>query len=177
MTHYRIIACTLGLILLAGLAYAAPVRPTKPRLPDEQRCLAGMEVVAVDIDNLPRDVVAAGVTKDDLRKIMVEKLEENGFTVTTEPVTPRLVLKILTLREEDRDDVMSLVLFLDIQQRVKLYRLDEDMTLPTATVPAWQQFPPDELGTVIKDRTGYAASLFVQVTKMAGSERAEGTAQ
>lgn len=173
MFHRRTLTAALAMILIAGLAYAAPIRPSKPRLPDEQRCLANIKTVAVEVDILPRDVVAAGVTKDDLRKIMVATLEENGFQVTTEPVTPRLVLKILTLREDDRDDVMSLVLFLDIQQRVKLYRLDEDMILPTATVPAWQQFDPKELGVVIKDRTQYASSLLVQVVKMAANERIE----
>lgn len=128
----------VGVLILvtvaAGVVMAAPILPRKPQLPDEVRCLTGLKRVSIAIDPLPQELVAAKVGADRLQAVLREELVRAGFEVVDENITPRLIVQCFTVVDPANPETIGVTTLLGVNQEVLLKRLDQEMTLPVATV-------------------------------------------
>jgi hypothetical protein len=119
----------LSLIVVAAIT-AAPILPQGQNLPDEVHCLAGIQTVSVDVDQVVGRVMDEKSLKVQFRKA----LKASGFLATQEAGTPHLVLQYIVATNQDVPGAVSLTTIISVHQRVDLHRMGKTMTLPVASI-------------------------------------------
>ena len=91
---------------------------------------------------------------------MRDSLTRAGFKVTDEATTPRLSL---VLHEEVQVHIPDSIVFtttLEVYQRVSLHRLNQDMTLPVATMVTVTRAPEDTAPSAAEQQTRQLIEMF-----------------
>ena len=116
-------------------AWAGPfINKPKVAMRDEMQGLANLRRVGLFINPLPRLLTGTDVTRDRLRTDIVKTLAGGGIEVLERETRPMLVLSVLTTHDRRDPDIHTVIIFVDIQQRVRIHRLEKDLSVPTATV-------------------------------------------
>ncbi len=151
---------------------AAPLVPTQPQLPDELRCLNGIERVEIVVDDLT-PLLRPRVTSATLTRRWTEMLEEAGFAVMPPdaPHDARLVLQYFTTKDDTAGACAALTTVISVHQRVRLERLDEAMTLPVSSVAVTTTCTPKTAGETSLRELERATRYFVRFVERAGGEQ------
>jgi len=136
VTRILIVCCSLVAALPLALT-AAPTFPVRENIPDELRCLQGIDSVSLDV-RVPKTVQSLGVNAEKLRKFIVKKLQEADMSVVDRnPEVPHIEATITTSRSPETTDVVAVVVTLEVKQRVMILRINgRPLTLPTTTFVA-----------------------------------------
>ena len=118
---------------------------------------------------MPKAFLDAGVREDDLRSRAKELLAEAGITTVPEDVTPKMSLMFLVLRDPAQDERIPFVLFADVQQKVRVHRLGEDLVVPTSTIIAADVVGRDELADVVMRQTALTIGSFIRFERQGAS--------
>ena len=165
------LSCFFGTLpLLVAIAYTTPLLPHREKLPDEARCLADIDEVSIEAASLPFLLKDAKLTSDMILKKVKEVLETNGIAVSEKSGTPRLKLHAITVTEPQDQTKVAVIVFIDVIQKVKVLRLDEDLTLPTATVLGRTLTTRDQLGKATLLQSEQAAHMFLTFLRQANRD-------
>ncbi len=165
-TQRILVTATVALLLGVSVAVVLGV-PILPRrnLADELRCLSGIRHVRVKVD------MAAMKEKADeqqrLRGVLTRTLERRGFEVTQQEDVPLLVIQYAAASNEAVPGGVVLTSILAVHQRVRLYRLNEDMTLPVAQVVVTNIGLQRELSDMLTGETERVADVFTDFVESA----------
>jgi hypothetical protein len=144
-----------------GIAVAAPYVPRLRVVSDEERSLARIEQVALVISPLPKEVTRAGLSKEKLHDQIKTKLVEIGYQVTADArTTPRLVVTVLVEADTASPDLLALIMFMDVQQKVRVHRLDSDLVVPTATISELALVGKSNMAQIVKDAADAVVTNF-----------------
>lgn len=160
-----ILAGSAAVLGLALCLRAGPMLPRPGDLPDEVRCLADIRTLSIEIVPLPPGITQQPAT-------LIERIEQvvqrHGFEVVEPPHTPRLALQCMVIRDEDTaPGVVAVTAILAVHHRVRLYRLEADMTLPVATVVTTGVGAAGKVADLVAEQTDVAAGLFVRSVEQA----------
>lgn len=141
-TRMWITAGLSALMIAAGSfvagVYAAPVRPSKPKLPPMVESLIGVTEVQLVIRDIPADLDKVGVTRNMVAQRVKEMLQEEDVRIvepSENPMAPELQFLAVSVREPKVGDALAYVYVLSLHQTMTHKGLKTDMTLPTWTVP------------------------------------------
>ena len=151
--------------------WAGPLTTRRASLPDEQLALANMRKVGLRINDLPHEMLISGLTRQKLEKVVKKQLTDAGFQIADDDTTPRLVLTPLILADESVRDTIGFIVFLDIQQRVRVLRLNEEYVVPTATLSAHGIAKRAALSEAVRERLEETTREFISYEKTATANR------
>ena len=164
--HHRRLTAWTTLILLAmvvGVAVAAPYVRRVRVVSDEEKSLARIEKVALVISALPEEATRGGLRKEKIRAQIKAKLVEIGYQVIADArATPRLVVTVQVKSDSASPDSLAVIVFLDVQQKVRVHRLDSDLVVPTATISELALAGKKNVAKIVKDAAEAAVTRFKQ---------------
>jgi len=169
----RTVLVGLILVLMVVAIQAAPILPQCLRLANEIRCLATISKVSIEIEPLPQLLLDAGVSSGRLEGVIRARLKAASIEVSQEDVMPRLVLKCVVVTDPAMPDAIAVILFLDVQQKVDLLRLNKQMVLPTATLLGSAQTKRDGLAFAALRECASATKMFIHYSRLATKELEE----
>lgn len=165
----------IGVVLFAAFAaswlVAAPVRPQKLKIPDEERCLAGIDSLTLTCEFYSPAIPAAGVEKEQVIEDMTKVLEGAGLAVRKDDITPRGTIQFFTATSDDTPDAIAITTILAVNQGVRIKRLDDDMVLPVSQIVTTAVCKRENLAVTIERETENAALLLTRYIKRATAEQ------
>lgn len=157
-----IIACT------AAVAIAAPIRPSKPKLPPEVIGLAGIEEVRVQVDPIPLAAKNAGIDQELLTVAFREEVERVGLKVVEREDVPKVVFQVMAPTHADHEDVIGVMTIVAVHQPVTIERTGKSLTVPTASMTRASISSVDrarfELDREVRSIAQFLATLIKQAT-------------
>jgi len=153
----------------AAAVCAAPFVPARTQVPDELRCLAGIQTVSHGIDQLPA-LAANDATRTRLDAAFREALEGAGFTLSDQPTPPRLGLQFFIGTDAGHADMVALTTILAVHQEVELRRLNQPMTLPVASIVTTALGERDQLEDLMLREIRAATRLLRRYVQSASRE-------
>ena len=126
--------CVALVLLIAAAVPAAPILSAKRKIADHHRSLSGLIEVSVHVWDLQNRVKGLGIRKTKTEQFLREQLEDSGFKIVTDTEAPRCILRIVTNVDERFPDAVSVGTMLEIEQRVTVHRVQEDLTVATAVI-------------------------------------------
>ena len=175
-TRRWLLTPSIVIIALAVVAWAAPVAPRSAELPDEVKAVAGLERLRMQVLALPEVVRDAGLTEQDLEKQLRGLLLDAGFELVDddaeEETPPPAVILYVQPAEADTDlrDVIAFGVFLEVKELARIHRIEQDLTLPTATLYAIKLCQKDALKSRIPKTVDEVIKSFLvaqQLTEVA----------
>ncbi|MAE66946.1 MAG: hypothetical protein CMJ18_22025 [Phycisphaeraceae bacterium] len=142
--RYAVGACAL--LVGAAAVLAGPM--LKRKLPDEVRCLNGLETISLVLEPLPRHVLD-NTTKESVDRVLRAALTKERFVVDDRIELPRLVVQFYDAVDESAPDTVGVTIVFSIHQRVHIHRLGQDMQLPVSTMVGTILDHKDDLDTSI----------------------------
>ncbi len=137
--NVTLVPVVCGLVATLPLALSAgPVFPVREQIPDELRCLQGIDSVSLDVARMPKTVRSMGLNAETLRKIIARRLKEaDKHIVERNPEVPHIEATVSISRTRKTADVVAVLVTLEVRQRVLMLRIKGDpLTLPTTTIVA-----------------------------------------
>lgn len=160
----------LPVACIALTAWAAPILARRAPLPGDILSVRDMHRARLNVEPLPRALVTAGVTEDKIRILLTNKLHEGGLTIGNDPDLPQLNFRARLVNDAEDEERVALVFLLEAQQRVKLYRLGEDLRVPTYTGGAMAVTDRAHLVEVATSKAREVASAMVGAVRHAGRQ-------
>jgi hypothetical protein len=108
------------------------------QLPDEILSLSQIKKVRVQFpESLPEDLIKAGMTNERFQTLAKKRLSNAGIELVETGDVPVLLIKAITITDPSIREATALIFFCDVQQRIKLIRLDRELEVPTCTAIAY----------------------------------------
>ncbi len=162
-----VIALFCTVTIIASALLAAPVGRDFREVPDELRVVANIKQLRVDVALLPAVLTEADVTRRQILEQATAKLTEVGFEVVEDEQAPLIMFTASTLEDPAMPDIIAYTVFVDVVQKVHLYRLEEDVTVPTATVSVQRLAKRSELVEELDDCIDQALDHFIRAERIA----------
>lgn len=112
---------------------------------DEARAYADIGRLQVEVPPFPKEIVKAGLQPMDIRQRAVAACKKAGVAVTDDEGDPKLSYKIGTIVDERFSDVVGFAVIIDMVQRARILRLDEELNFPTTSYILLDLQPADEI--------------------------------
>ena len=129
--HYP--ALLIIVVLLVGLvAWSAPILP-RPALSDEVLSLARLETAELIITGVPLSIHRTGVTARKIYEQWKSKLTVAGLKLSSGEGVPKLRVSTSSATDESMPDGVAFVIFVTLEQPVRVTRLEKELWLPTWT--------------------------------------------
>ena len=161
----RFIILAVTTLCAAGLITAAPLVPVKRKAPDEVRCLSALTSLRVSIDEIPEWIRQD--ERERLTALFRQAIQNQGFVVVEDADVPRLALQYTTAIDPDAvPDGMALTTLIAIHQGVKLLRLDDEMTLPVASIVSTSIGKKVHISKLMERETIKVSHMFARVAQM-----------
>ncbi|MAE65031.1 MAG: hypothetical protein CMJ18_12240 [Phycisphaeraceae bacterium] len=160
---------TVASVSLVGLAItAAPIIPERAKLPEELVSMSELTQLTLELRLLPEELRSAGVREEEVRRQIKTMLADAGMEVVAadERQIPGLRVAIEAGLERDLPDIVSLAVFIDIVQKVRVERLDRSLLLPTATVTHHEPKRLDQLDQAVRDFVGFTVRRFIDMQRL-----------
>ena len=125
---------TALVLLIASALPAGPILGKKRKIADEHKSLAGLTQMRMHVAPVPTRFKDLGVRRARLETFLQQELEESGFKIVTDTKAPRCILRIVVKVDERFPDVVCMGTLLEIEQRVKVHRVERDLKLATAAL-------------------------------------------
>ena len=126
--------CVALVLVIAAALPAAPILSTKQNITDDYMSVADLRELRVHVFPLRARFKDLGVRRAKLETLLQQELEESGFKIVTDTKAPRCVLRIVVKVDERFPDVVCMGTLLEIEQRVKVHRVERDLKLATAAL-------------------------------------------
>ena len=162
-----IFVATMLILAVLSALWAAPYVPGANRaLTDDVRCLRDLRTfsIEVQIQNGPPEISPA-----DAERLLIDRLTRRGFEIDMELTAPRLLLQIDVFGEQE-DEIRDVMTFLVLHEHVKVYRLDEDLTLRVNTTATFAKCMADELDETLAKQIEAAVKIFADWVNYAKSK-------
>ena len=169
--HGRMVVAVCLTVACVVTAGAAPFVRQRQTLPGELRGLANIRRISLQINPLPAEFREVGLTTKKIMDKAKADLEEAGFEIADFDVTPRLVFTALALTDQTVPDAIGFVVFLDIQQHVRILRLEQELIVPTATLSDHGLKKYSALSTGVMERIEATIGRFIAFEKQATKNR------
>lgn len=161
-----LIAVIAALTTLA--AWAGPFMHSPPAaVPDELKCLADLRRVSLYVNTLPKQLRDAGMTAQGVQEAAHKQLTDAGFEIIEDPSAPMLVFTALALVDPTVPDSIAFVVFIDVKQKVLIYRLERDMVVPTATLSAHGVKRVRSIKEGVEERFEFTVAQFISMERSA----------
>lgn len=161
----RTIVSAVMTLCVVGIITAAPMVPEKRKAPDEVRCLSALTSLRIGIDEIPE-----WISQDERQRLLAlfqTKIENQGFSVVTDGDGPRLALQYtIAMDKESVPDGVALATVVAVHQGVKVLRLDDEMTLPVASVLSTSIGKKANLRQLMERETIKVSRMFSHFTHM-----------
>ena len=109
----------------------------RERIADERASMANLGKINLEFSALhPILVDNHGLSKRELLADANEQLQSAGFDVVKNDMLPTVVLTIGIANDKLFPNVFSYTVYADLKQQVRIYRLNKDLVVPTATAAA-----------------------------------------
>jgi len=157
-----------SIALLTVMLPAAPILPTRRNLPDEIRCLVGIDRVRLEIAPISAQMRGVGVSQEKINGIIRKGITGSDIRIVSDEDAPMLSVTLWPMHTPDLPKVFAVVVMIDIQQRVALLRRDGDkMTLPTTSIMARNIGRMRQRGRILEDSCRTAVQLLVTTLRQA----------
>ena len=163
-----IVFALVGLLTL--LAWATPILPERGRLHDLVRSIKGIKQIGVKIDPLPELLEDAGVSAHRIRTRWVERLTEVGLVITGDEGHPQLRLNISATTDPAVPDGVAFNLYLMLEQRVRLPRLDYEFATPTYVIIMVALESKENMASAVNRTVDNILEGFIQNRELAEAE-------
>jgi hypothetical protein len=171
----------MGFVVCAGAialtAIAAPLgggggaAGRAPQIPDEILSLANVKQVRVEFENLPADLQKAGMTSERFQTFAKKKLTDAGIELVTTGDVPVLMIKAVTITDPSVPEATALIFFCDVQQRIKVMRIDRELNVPTCTAIAYATARRDKLGEMADRQADLVMTRLIDYVQMAAKAK------
>lgn len=155
----------------ASWLVAAPVRPRKMDIPDEERCLAGIDSLSINAEFYSPLIPAVGVEKESVVRQITQILSDANFEVRNDELAPRATIQFFTATSKDVPDAIALTTILAVNQGVTIKRLNDDMILPVSQIVTTAVCKKENLAVTVERETKNATQLMMGYIKRATSEQ------
>ena len=155
--------------LVPLVASSAPLLPKTVTVTDEIRSLAGLRNVQLKVDHIPGAMRDVGVDEASVMELISKLLEEAGIRIV-DTDAPTVVFKAIVI-DDKAHDLVSFTLFLDVQQRVHLHRLEQDLSLATFTAVCSAMTKRTQLGRLARRQMIHAANQLLSHLDEANNAR------
>lgn len=156
-----------ALLVVTAIVAAAPIIGQKRELPDEVRCLRDLDTVSIDIQEIHFALDDTGMRKR-LFTTFQRELERRGIAVDQQVGAPRLVIQYQIARDpQGAPESVALTTMIAVHQRVRLLRLDEQVTVPVASVLTTSMGPRRDLEKLMLRETEAAVRLLARWAELA----------
>lgn len=169
-TRLLVLVAVLSGFMLGSLAAATFMRRNK--VFEELRAFADIPSLRVDVDPLPPALTDVNLRADMIRERVENVIEKSEIKLTDDPSAPKLHLKTAVISDEMYPDVVGFILFIDLVQKTRIVRLDEEIFLPTATIPLFALRPKAELARTFSDKVDDGLRRVTVAIQMASDNRA-----
>ena len=119
---------TALVLLIVSALPAGPILSNKRKIADELKSLAGLTQMRMHVAPVPTRFKDMGVRKAKIDAFLRQELEESGFKIVTDTEAPRCILRIIGEVDERFPDAVSIGTVLEIEQRVTVHRIEQDLT-------------------------------------------------
>lgn len=149
--------------MLTLAAPAAPYLPTRPKVPDEIRCLKSMRSIQLIVETIPEGLAEHGLRMTDVQDLAGKLFKTEGFNLVNDHTAPIFNVSFRVMRDDSVPNVVGFMTFIEVKQTVRVVRLDEEeMMLPTATLLAYSLKRDHEVAEAALD------SLALTIRKLVG---------
>src|SRR5205085_2030069 len=101
-----------------------------------------------------------------------KRLTDAGIQLVTEGRdVPTLAIKAVTITDPSIPEATALIFFCDVQQRIKVLRIDRELEVPTCTAIAYATGRTDKLGDVADRRADIVMTRLITYVQMAEKAR------
>lgn len=172
MMHVRwtvVLILTVMTMTVAGFSIlAAPMLPEGTRLPAELESMADLEQLTLELRPLPTPVLQAGIRADHLKAQIEARLDDAGLEVVEAGNETLIGLRVVveTGTDPELPEFVSLAVFIDFIQPVRVERLGRQLVLPTATVTYHEPKRADKLGQGVHDFVDFAVRRFISMQQL-----------
>ena len=161
-----ILVATMLILAVLSALWAAPYIPgANQPLADDVRCLRDLRTFGIEVeirDGPPEFSPAAA------ERLLIDSLTRRGFEIDKEMAAPRLLLQIDVFGDPE-DETRDVLTFLVLHEHVKVYRLDEDLTLPVNTTATFAKCIADELDETLVEQIEAATKILADWVNYAKS--------
>ncbi|MAE63652.1 MAG: hypothetical protein CMJ18_05220 [Phycisphaeraceae bacterium] len=161
-----------ALLVSAGLvtgvtlaALAAPMLSEKPRLSDEVASLAGIEAVALSINQFPSALRELGSSAEDVRRRWTTRLEKAGIRVVEGRNRPELWLSVRAGARPGAGDLFAYGIQFKLVQPAHIDRLDRDLMVPTYATGGYGMARSGDLSTHIEHMLDARIKAFIDLVR------------
>ncbi len=161
-TVIAIVAVGLGLL---GTLVASPI-VNKPKIVDERRAFADISHLQIRINPLPFAMRNAGMDEDTMRRHVTRRLESADVEITDIADEPKLSFTAVTMDHDSCPGTVGYIVFVDLVQRTRIVRLEDELILPTATIPVFAMKPEEELADAVRDSIDSALDRVLQAIRL-----------
>ena len=171
--NVTLIPVVCGLVAALPLALpAGPIVPEREEIPDELRCLQGIDSVSLNVARLPKMVRSMGVDAESLRKSIAKRLKGSGMRIVERnPEVPHIEATITISRSLEALEVVAVVVSLEVKQLVLILRIKDDpLTLPTTTYVAVAVAREDEVRRAAENQCRDSTDHLIRTMNQATAE-------
>ena len=155
---------TVLVILIAAALPAAPILGKKRMIPDDQKSLAGLREVRVHVSPLRSVLKSLDVRKAKIEALFRQELEASGFKIVTDTAAPRCVLRVVGQKDDRFPDAVSIITVIEIEQRVTVHRIEQDLTFATATFMDVFLAHKSEVSKTVKQKIPSSVAFLAKAT-------------
>ena len=161
-----ITAVVLAMTTTAWWLHAAPIRNARPKLPDEIITLHGLREIRLKTVPLGPSLTELNVTKEMMRAFE-ERLVEKGFEVTEKQDVPIIQVSARLQTNSRHPDIIAVYFVVDVHQRVRVYRIDQDLTVPTISISHAVITTPNQVADMLEQEVRDLADRFNKFVDLA----------
>lgn len=144
---------------------AGPFLPAGGGAPDTVQSLADfVDQVRIRIGTPPEIFQQAGVTEEFIETRLRKQLEQKGIAVVDDDNAPVLDFSTFAVSEPKAADAVAYLCIIQVEQKVRLERLDRELLLPTFYYHMLGIEPPEAIAQTVRDSvTGTIRGLFQHI--------------
>lgn len=152
-----------GLCLVSAAAVlAGPFMPDRGAVPDRVRAARGLERARVQVAQISGALEEEGVTREKITRLWRTRLRAEGIAIAEAgEEAPTVVLSLKILPHDRHEDVVAYGLFMTLDQRVHVERLDTTMVIPTYVNNLAGVTDRNDLGDEIEQASAFMARKFL----------------
>ena len=161
---------TAGVVLaMAAMSWwlrAAPIIGARPMLPDEILTLQGLRDVRLKTAPVTPTLLEHGITMEMLQAFR-QRLAERGFELTEKQDVPIIQFSARVQTNARHPRIVAIYFVVDVHQRVRLHRIDRDLSVPTISVSHAAITTRDQVESILEQEVRDLADRFLKFLDLA----------
>ena len=150
---------------LMGTLVASPM-VNQIKIVDERRAFANISHLQIQVNPLPHAMREEGMDEDALRRHVKRRMEAADIEITDDVNEPKLSFTTVAMDHNSCPGTVGYIVFVDLVQRTRIVRLEDELVLPTATIPVFAMKPKEELADAVRDSVDTALDRVLQAIRL-----------